>query len=155
MSKGNVRSFAMSAATTSTKKNKNKVSSKNYEEEDGPAALFEHEDDSIKSSATNTTATPGYQSIVQFQEPQGHFTSLPSKHKVTIENIPKTKIEEISKNPDEIDQIWLTILAVLILKKEFSATKDEWAMISKKAMSYLKKHTQKGFNIDEFESYLA
>lgn len=106
------------------------------------------------SSAISIPEIGGYQSIVQFQEPQGYFTDLPHKHRSTIDSIPKEKIQEIIKNPDETDQIRLTILAVLILKKYFNDTKDEWAMIAKKALSYLKKHTQKNFNIDEFNTYL-
>ena len=98
--------------------------------------------------------TSGYQSIVKFQDPQGFFADLPKEFSKYAENIPTEKLETFVKSTDDIAKIWLTILAILLLEKNYPDQKGEWAMIVKKAKSFIKKNTSGGLTIDEFKTLL-
>eukprot|EP00343_Euplotes_focardii_P002264 CAMPEP_0205807726 /NCGR_PEP_ID=MMETSP0205-20121125/11495_1 /ASSEMBLY_ACC=CAM_ASM_000278 /TAXON_ID=36767 /ORGANISM="Euplotes focardii, Strain TN1" /LENGTH=142 /DNA_ID=CAMNT_0053082323 /DNA_START=117 /DNA_END=541 /DNA_ORIENTATION=+ len=98
------------------------------------------EDSEEKCISKPTTKLTGYEQIIEYQEPNGHFTQLPEKYSIynSIE-IP----EEISSNLKESVEgnlIWTTILCLLLLEKHYGKKKDEWLMIAKKAKSYLKKN---------------
>mmetsp|Transcript_17463 Transcript_17463/g.15392 ORF Transcript_17463/g.15392 Transcript_17463/m.15392 type:complete len:117 (+) Transcript_17463:633-983(+) len=99
-----------------------------------------------------TTKLTGYEQIIEYQEPNGHFTQLPEKYSIynSIE-IP----EEISSNLKESVEgnlIWTTILCLLLLEKHYGKKKDEWLMIAKKAKSYLKKNLIAPL---DYSSYMA
>jgi hypothetical protein len=98
--------------------------------------------------------TSGYQSIVKFQDPQGFFTELPEEFTKYSDRIPTEKLENYVKSPDDIQKIWLTILAILLLEKEYPDKKGEWAMIVKKARSFIKKNTNGRVDINEFKPLL-
>ncbi|CAI2375453.1 unnamed protein product [Moneuplotes crassus] len=97
----------------------------------------------------------GYEKLIQFQDPDGHFTDLSSEYSHLLSNSPPEDLESLVKNDSMIDEIWTTILAVLILETHFKSSKGEWVMIAKKARSFLKKSLQKGSDIDQYLSYIS
>ena len=54
-------------------------------------------------------------------------------------------IQESVKKEDDIKKVWVTILAICILKKHYSTTKGEWTMMVKKAEAYLKSKQLKDY----------
>ena len=76
--------------------------------------------------------------IVELQDSQGFFDSLPVEysHLLSIA-VPESVLECLFDKVDEL-RVWTTILAVCILKKQFADSHDEWTLIAKKAETYLK-----------------
>jgi len=56
-----------------------------------------------------------------------------------IDNRVMTEIAKEISNVEDQKRVYLTLLAMHILKEEFEDRKDEWVLVSKKGMDYLKK----------------
>jgi hypothetical protein len=111
--------------------------------------------DSLISTTPKPASTAEYEGIIGFQEPDGHFSSLPTLYKDLLDKTLPEDLEIAVKDVSMLSQIWFTILAILILEKHHSDTKDEWSMIAKKARSFLKKNMQKGTDISIYSSYIS
>lgn len=134
-----------------------------FKSKDAENNYFDDDDEEENTTALSEKAIPveeeksftsGYQSIVKFQDPYGFFTELPKEFSKYVEKIPLEKLENYVKSTDDSLKIWLTILAILLLEKEYQDQKGEWAMIVKKAKSFIKKNTKEAIDINQFKSLL-
>ena len=58
----------------------------------------------------------------------------------SIDNLEvKNEVLEILNDKTQIDRVWLTVIALWIMKERFDEKEDEWTMIARKSKNYLKK----------------
>ena len=96
----------------------------------------------------------GYEDILSFQAPEGYFSGLPKTlSSKLIDSLPD-ELEGMLKEAEDAKNVWLTILALLLLEKDYCDSKAEWVMIAKKAKAYLKKRLVKDADISIFKSYV-
>lgn len=106
-----------------------------------------------KKSSTSSSLS-GYQSLVQFQDTDGHFSALPSSYSSFTSEIPES-LKELVKDESQLENIWVTILSLFILERDFTPEKGEWVMIAKKAKAYLKREMKKGADFKQFMGVIA
>jgi hypothetical protein len=109
----------------------------------------------LQALGGSTSASSGYESLIKFQEDDGHFSKLPAEYKSLGEKTPPSSLEAAVKDASLLAQIWVTIIVVLLLDRDFKDSKDEWTMIAKKARAFLKKNLEKGTDINQFKSEIA
>ncbi|TNV73697.1 hypothetical protein FGO68_gene15101 [Halteria grandinella] len=69
-----------------------------------------------------------------------HFFSDPSHAKFDHERNQEIQKEILSllKNPDDMGKVWVTIIAMAVLKLRFKDKEGEWVLIAEKGMQYLR-----------------
>lgn len=93
--------------------------------------------------------------IIEHQELDGHFESLPDKYASLLEKEVPSDLLPLLKNEEDFLLAWVTIVALLVLEQDCKKDKDEWAMIAKKAKGWLKKKLTPGADYQEFKSVLG
>eukprot|EP00347_Sterkiella_histriomuscorum_P014103 403362158 len=127
------------------------------EEEKGSKPQFRPQSAIIKSkkiskptSSTTKTLKPTLETLIDAQSSAGMWTDgrtlavfLASADvnldKPSSEEVEKAMMEMLNESGmQNMKQVWLTILALFILREKFDHQEDEWSMIAKKAKTYLK-----------------
>jgi len=98
----------------------------------------------LKSKPQAKQQLAGYENIIQYQEPDGHFSSVPSKYEELASTPIPEDLSTLIEEASEATLAWNTILWLFLLEKHFKKCMAEWKMIAKKAKTYLKKN----FKID-------
>lgn len=75
-----------------------------------------------------------YENILESQKTGGSFSN---KWIIQVYDIPISIKSQFSEN-NQLDEIWTTLLALATLEIKFSDREDEWVLIYKKALSFLK-----------------
>ncbi|CAI2383543.1 unnamed protein product [Moneuplotes crassus] len=103
-----------------------------------------------KSDSKPSPSLKSYEIVIQYQEPEGYFTKLPDAYSSpSLSEVP-SEVEALAKDADDIQKIWITILALVLLEKKFKKGKQEWVMIAKKARKFLKKNMTEVPDIEGF-----
>ena len=95
------------------------------------------------SSSSTSSKVPTLDDLIDGQSASGFWKdkSLVMRYvkerETDTESIEKI-IKENIKDQSEYLQVYLTILALWILKEKYDEQEDEWQMIAKKAKNYLK-----------------
>uniref|UniRef100_A0A7S3J1X8 VWFA domain-containing protein n=1 Tax=Euplotes harpa TaxID=151035 RepID=A0A7S3J1X8_9SPIT len=98
----------------------------------------EYSKQSLSSSKASSSASSGYTEVTDFQDSVGFFAGLPAKFAHLLDAaVPESVLESLYDKADA-QRVWVTILALAVLKKHFADLEDEWTMMAKKAEAYLK-----------------
>ena len=100
-----------------------------------------------ESSSTKKTATPSFTDLIHYQRSDGpwtknarpvleQFIAGANLQDETIETLIKQALSEGSQADSE--DLYLTIVALFVLKEVFADKKEEWQLLAQKAKEFLK-----------------